>query len=103
MLSLSLSLSLSLFENQIFGEFFWRINPTKSTNGFQHAIWINPNTDLDSHVLGGYTDKCSWCPARSFLIPDSLIHQVCLSSINIVHFKRYEFAVPHRFTVQKRF
>ena len=34
--ALSLSLSLSL-ENRIFGEFFWRINPNKSTNGSGRA------------------------------------------------------------------
>ena len=98
-LSLSLSLSLSK-EYRIFGKFFWRINPGESTLGSKHAIWIIPIKDLANHVVVGYTDKCSWCITRSFLTPDSLLHQVGLTSSKVVQVKAYESAVPTRFIVQ---
>jgi hypothetical protein len=96
---LSLSLSLSK-EYRIFGKFFWRINPGESTLGSKHAIWIIPIKDLANHVVVGYTDKCSWCITRSFLTPDSLLHQVGLTSSKVVQVKAYESAVPTRFIVQ---
>ena len=96
---LSLSLSLSLSRTEYSENFSGGLILINRLMDLDAPTRIIPITDLANHVPGGYTDKCSLCPARSFLTPDSLIHQVCLSSIKLVHIKRYESAVLHRFTV----